>query len=430
MKRNLAASEGIGLRKVIAIAVVIAAIGAFGALPCQAAAPFGSFGGKVGGGNGADGSLPLFGWALASNGVAAVDILVDGIIDGRATYGRSRPGVQALYPNYPDSAAAGWAYSLNTTHYLNGIHTISARVRSKSGETADLKGQKFQFDNTPADLGPFGKIEFPNANAELFGDCGQQCAVGTDIVLANPRRYNVVSGWAVDTGVNPNDSGIGYVELLIDRALFSPSGYSSKIGCFYAPQTGGLTNCYGMRRLDIANQFPTLRDSLHSGFRFVLDVSQLINCNLYDPGHHTLTIRAGDQFGTVREIAEIPVTFSCADYGVTDPSVGQIDIPPAGLLYSGTVQVTGWALDYQGITLVTLLVDGNTQGTGFLTLPRPGISALYPGYPQSATPGFSLPLDTHKLSNGVHSIQVIASDTLGSDTLLGEVRVTVANTGQ
>ena len=56
------------------------------------------------------------------------------------------------------------------------------------------------------------------------------------------------------------------------------------------------------------------------------------------------------------------------------------------------------------------------------TLARPGVTALYPGYPQSAAPGFKLAVDTTKLSNGVHSLQVIVSDTLGSDTLLGEVR--------
>ena len=135
------------------------------------------------------------------------------------------------------------------------------------------------------------------------GDCGV-CVRGPDgfapdLILANPRRYSVVSGWALDSGVNANDSGVGYVELLIDRALYN----NNKIDCFYAPETGGLTNCYGLRRLDIANIYPSLRDSLHSGFRYVLDISQLINCGLYAPGHHTLSIRAGDQFQTRKPIA-------------------------------------------------------------------------------------------------------------------------------
>lgn len=419
-------------RNVVVASMVVTLAALVSALPSQAGQPFGSFGGQVGGGNALNGSAPLFGWALADNGVAAVDVLVDGIIDGRALYGRSRPGVTQAHPGFPDSALPGWVYNLDTTHYLNGFHTVSARVRSKKGETANLKGIRFQFDNTPSQLGPFGKIEFPNANAELFGDCGLTCPFGNgpDIIIDNPRRYSVVQGWALDTGVIPNDSGIGYVELLIDRALFSPQGYNSTTGCFYTSETGGLTNCYGLRRQDISNLFPQLRDSIHGGFRFVLDVSQLINCGLYAPGHHTLTIRAGDQFGTVREIAEIPVTFSCADFGTNDPSVGSIDVPGAGLLYHDTVQVTGWALDYQGVKVVTALVDGVAIGSANVTLTRPGISALYPGYPNSATPGFSIPFNTRKLSNGQHKLQVIVSDTVGSDTLIGEVTFTIANTGQ
>jgi hypothetical protein len=417
-------------RNIVLAGFAVALVALISGSPVHAAAPFGSFGGQVGGGNSGQGSMPLFGWALATNGVAAVDVLVDGRIDGRAIYGRSRPGVQAAFPGYPDSALAGWVYQLDSTHYLNGLHTVTARVRSKTGESADLKGRQLLFNNVPADLAPFGKIEFPNANAELTGDCGQICDPFADLLLDNPRRYSVVQGWALDSGVNLADSGVGYTELLIDGSLWSPQGYNTKTGCFYAPETGGLSNCYGLRRLDIANIYPSLRDSLHSGFRYVLDISQLINCGLYTPGHHTLSIRAGDQHETVREIARIPVTFSCADFGTNDPAVGQIDVPAAGLLYSGTLQVTGWAVDYQGITLISVLVDGADVANGNVTLSRPGVTALYPGYPQSAAPGFKLAVDTTKLSNGVHSLQVIVSDTLGSDTLLGEVRFTVANTHQ
>jgi len=74
------------------------------AIPASAVAPrvLGSFDGKVGGGNSGSGILYLVGWALAADGVDAVDIVVDGVINGRAFYGRSRPGVTAAFPGYPD----------------------------------------------------------------------------------------------------------------------------------------------------------------------------------------------------------------------------------------------------------------------------------------------------------------------------------------
>src|SRR4051794_22254450 len=130
-------------------------------VPAWAAPPFGTFGGKVGGGNSGAGLLPLQGWALDDDGVGSVDVLVDGIVAGRADYGRNRPGVAVQYPGYPDSDAAGWSYFLDTTHYLNGNHRITPRVTSKTGEIVNLPTKTFQFLNVTHNLVPFGKIDFP-----------------------------------------------------------------------------------------------------------------------------------------------------------------------------------------------------------------------------------------------------------------------------
>jgi hypothetical protein len=77
-------------RKVILSAVTAALLAAVSA---WAAPPFGSFGGIVGGGNSGTGLLPLHGWALDDDGIESVDVLVDGIVVGRASYHRARPGV-------------------------------------------------------------------------------------------------------------------------------------------------------------------------------------------------------------------------------------------------------------------------------------------------------------------------------------------------
>ena len=106
------------------VIVSLVALALLAAAPGWAAAPFGSFGGIVGGGNAGGGLLPLTGWALDDNGVLAVDILVDGIVAARANYGRARAGVTARFPGYPDSASPGFALQLDTTHYLNGFHTV------------------------------------------------------------------------------------------------------------------------------------------------------------------------------------------------------------------------------------------------------------------------------------------------------------------
>lgn len=374
-------------------------------LPVAAAPPFGSFGGIVGGGNGGAGVIPLHGWALDDDGVAAVDIVVDGLVVGRATYGRSRPGVAQSFPGFPDSDLAGFAFQLDTTRYLNGLHTVTARVRSFSGEVADLPSRQLEFTNLTHNLVPFGEIDYPHEDVELFGSCN----------LLAPRRYSVVTGYALDVGVETGDLGVGYVELMIDGAIFA----NSLRDCEFDPDRGGLSNCYGLRRLDIERTFPNLRDSPHSGFRFVLDVGALIAFG-YVPGRHVLTIRSGDLSGQVANIDEIPVTFSCDEFLGNEASFGRIGQPRNGLIYRGVIEVQGWALDWEGVSQIRFYVDGVFRGFARGGEPRPAVTSRFPGYPQSPGPGWRFFFDTTEISDGRHEIQVIVRDRFGEDTMIGE----------
>lgn len=408
MKRNVI------LLSVLAVALLAAA-------PAAAAPPFGSFGGIVGGGNSGAGVLPLHGWALDDNGIQAVDILVDGIVVGRANYGRARAGVAARFPGLPDSALAGWGFELDTSRFLNGHHTVTVRIRSKAGEVVHLAPRRFEFLNTGHNLRPFGKIEFPRPQAEMRGNC--------DRTSLN-RRYSVVSGYALDVGLTEEDTGIGYVELLIDRAVV----WRSDRDCGNLPEAGGLTNCYGIRRVDVERIFPGLKDSSHSGFRFVLDIGALLTTPLPPPaqppflqGHHVLTIRAGDHASQTSNIAEIPVTFSCDQNTSNENAFGEIDLPRPGLLYNGDITVTGWALDWEGVNTVQILVDGKLAANATLGIGRGEVAFFYPGYPESAAAGWRATLNTGNFENGEHFIDVIVIDDHGVTTFIGRRRIVINN---
>ncbi|HEX4495306.1 MAG TPA: hypothetical protein VIE43_06525 [Thermoanaerobaculia bacterium] len=406
-------------RNVIVSLIAVALMSVLSAAAGWAAPPFGSFGGIVGGGNSGGGLLPLTGWALDDNGILAVDVLVDGLVATRAFYGRARAGVSARFPNYPDSANPGWGVQLDTTHYLNGVHTVAIRLKSRAGEVVFLPPQQISFTNVQADLTPFGMIEFPKNQAEMRGTC-----------TLNPddaRRLSVVSGYALDAGTTDADTGVAYVELEIDRALVA----NSLTDCTFDAAAGGFSNCYGIRRLDIEQVYPTLKDSPHSGFRFVLDVGALIASNTYTQGAHVLTIRSGDHASQVSNIAEIPVTFSCDQNQFDEGSVGDIDLPVNGLLYHGVINATGWALDWEGVNSVQVLVDGQFFGTANYGFPRPDVFALsyYPGYPNVVDPGWTFALDTTKLANGEHFIDVVVTDRLGAVTYIGKRRIVVNNVG-
>jgi hypothetical protein len=410
-----------------------------------AAAPFGSFDGFARGGNAGNGVTAVQGWALAATGVAAVDIVVDGVIVGRANYGRTRPTVTKLHPGFPDSAKPGFGYQLDTTHFLNGMHSVTARVMSLTGQVVYLNSRQFQFANTNADLLPFGKIEFPNQQAEMFGNCDV-----TDRAIPHHRIYNVVSGYALDVNASYNNPGVAYVELLVDGAILiddlpallddppePPVVFNSQYSCNFNSDAGGLTNCYGIRRLDLEQNFPGLKDAPHAGFRFALDVGDLIGATdsnltpLYTPGSHQITIRVGDQFENVTDIASIAVTFTCRDYAnpVNDLSIGHIDNPFPGLVYGGQIPVSGWAIDFQTIYAINVLVDGNVipsaQTRPFL--PRSDIESDYPSYPAVLYSGWLTYINTTQFSNGIHQLSVLVEDALGNDTFIGKLPITIEN---
>lgn len=415
MKRNVLWSAFFS-----AIAAVLLA-----SAPAVAAPPFGSFGGIVGGGNAGSGVLPLHGWALDDNGIQAVDILVDGLVAGRAHYGRARAGVTARFPNFPNSDLPGFAIELDTTHYLNGVHSVAARIRSRAGEVVTLPARTFQFSNVEHVLAPFGGVEFPKPQAEMRGTCNR--------VPTAPRRWSVVSGFALDAGTQDDDSGVAFVELLIDRAVV----LRSDLDCGFDNTLGGPVDCYGIRRLDVERVFPGLKDSPHAGFRFLLDIGALLTPGspLEDPpyvqGAHVITIRAGDHANSVRNIAEIPVTFACDQNLPNENSVGDIDLTLRGLLYHGVIQVTGWALDFEGVSSVQILVDGFPQGNAVYGIPRPDVLALsfYPGYPNLLAPGWRFSLDTEDFENGEHFLDVVVTDRLGATTYIGKRRFVINNVG-
>lgn len=383
------------------------------ALPARAAEPFGHFGGILGGGNAGAGVLSLHGWALDDDGVASVDVYVDGQIVGRADYGGLRPDVAARHPGFAEAGTSGFTYQLDTTRFVNGLHSLAALVTSDTGERRFLPGGVISTHNLTHNLVPFGRIELPVEDAELFGNCD---------VNDPQRRLSVVSGYALDVGVERGDMGVGYVELLIDGAIYA----NSLVHCRFEPGLGGWTNCYGVRRLDIEDAFPLVKDSPHAGYRFVFDVGDLLAFG-YAEGRHVLSIRSGDIAGQVADIDEIPVTFRCAQPGSNEASFGAIDLPLEGLFFGGTVVLTGYALDFEGVEHVRVYVDGEDRGLATFGQPRPELASRFPGYPDIDGPGWRFDLDTSDLTNTTHQLQVIVRDEAGDEVLIGERRFVVHN---
>jgi len=95
------------------------------------------------------GTAAVQGWAypvdLGPNQIARVEILVDGVPAGIATYGISRPDISASWPGIP--AEVAYDFALDTTAFPNGPHTIHAAVTDTNGRTSRLNSRQVTFRN-------------------------------------------------------------------------------------------------------------------------------------------------------------------------------------------------------------------------------------------------------------------------------------------
>ena len=75
----------------------------------------------------------LRGWAVASEGIAKVDIFINGQLFQAAPYGGNRDDVGAVFPDVDGSSASGFSLAYNYGALGAGEHTVLARAETRSG---------------------------------------------------------------------------------------------------------------------------------------------------------------------------------------------------------------------------------------------------------------------------------------------------------
>jgi hypothetical protein len=131
---------------------------------------------------------------------------------------------------------------------------------------------------------------------------------------------------------------------------------------------------------------------------------------------------------------------SPTDGGLGSP-FGTIDTPAQGTAgVSGSIAVTGWALDDRAVTAVRILrdpVSPEPQGAPiflgnavFVAGARPDVAAFYPSFASNDRAGWGYLLLTNMLpnqGNGTYTLYAYADDGNGNSTLLGTRTITCAN---
>ena len=79
----------------------------------------------------------LRGWAVASEGITKVEILIDGVLAFEAPYGGSRGDVGGAFPDVAGSRESGFSLAYNYSGLAAGPHTVTAVAYDAQGETKE-----------------------------------------------------------------------------------------------------------------------------------------------------------------------------------------------------------------------------------------------------------------------------------------------------
>ncbi len=79
----------------------------------------------------------LRGWAVSSDGIAKVEIYIDGVYDSDAPYGGTRGDVGGAFPDISGSRQSGFSLAFNYSDLSAGPHRISALAYNALGDTKE-----------------------------------------------------------------------------------------------------------------------------------------------------------------------------------------------------------------------------------------------------------------------------------------------------
>jgi Viral BACON domain len=121
----------------------------------HATLPFGTIDTPAQGGTW-NGTQVNFGWALTPQPKSiptdgsTILLWIDGQAVGHPTYNNYRSDIATLFPGYANSNGAVGYYSVDTTRYANGVHTIAWSVVDSAGKASGIGSRYFTVANTGA----------------------------------------------------------------------------------------------------------------------------------------------------------------------------------------------------------------------------------------------------------------------------------------
>jgi hypothetical protein len=120
----------------------------------NAVKPFGAIDTPTQGGTASGSSFINWGWVLTPQpnriplGGSTINVYVDSVKLGHPTYNIYRSDIAALFPGYANSSGAAGYFSLDTTAYEDGVHTIQWTAKDNAGNTDGIGSRYFTIQNS------------------------------------------------------------------------------------------------------------------------------------------------------------------------------------------------------------------------------------------------------------------------------------------
>ena len=224
-----------------------------------------------------------------------------------------------------------------------------------------------------------------------------------------------VTGWALD------DSEVTVVRILRDPVGAEPAG---------TPVFVGNAVFVTGARPDVAAIHPSYPFNDRAGWGYLLLTNMLPNA-----GNGTYRLYAYADDGDSHSTLLGARTIACSNATATKP-FGALDTPDQGATVSGNAYVNfGWALTpwpksipTDGST-ITVYVDGIAMGHPIYNNFRSDVAALFPGLANSNGAVGAFYLDTTRLSNGLHTIAWVVTDSGNASEGIGSRYFVVQNGG-
>ncbi len=227
--------------------------------------PFGAIDTPAQGGTASSSSYANHGWVLTPmpnhipSGGSAIGVYVDSIKQGSATYGIARPDIADLLPGYAGSEAAGAVFTLDTTAFDEGVHSIFWIATDNAGNSAGIGSRFFTVEGSGSTTG----LSHPTPPALSGARAGTAATFHHGLAALSPRAISrealpAQTAVAMTTGFGPLASapepGLYYPDadgtITLEANPMTPLALELFPGETTSGQTGAPAYCTGFMRVN------------------------------------------------------------------------------------------------------------------------------------------------------------------------------------